>query len=420
MEKTGMEKKPWVAQVWRLMRPMKTKTDRIRWGVPGWTVRVGAATLMLLVSFGGALVSPGQAGPRGVGDAFEVGGRRATLAEFESLPFVDSEYTRRFVFDTYDNPKLHELRERFRLEEVVAPGRDEFDRQVLLMDWTHRQFTFGRPSTNAEGAIEILRAVEGGHTFFCKQYAEVLVSASAALGWVSRPLALRRHRGVNEADGSTEHSVIETWSNQYRKWVMFDPTSRLYLEREGLPLGAYEIREEWFRRDGAQLTFVIGRERRRYRRSDLPIVVGRFAGFGELAIHRDELDKYGFIGYILNSNLMDAGYAYDRMFIVKDELCAGTSWHVRPTPSNPAVDPYFPVGQASLRLDPAEGGLRASLQTLTPNLDRFEVRLDGSGWRPVGAQFEWAIHAGRNELEVRAVNRFGVPGAVSRAVVTAD
>jgi hypothetical protein len=302
---------------------------------------------------------------------------------------------------------------------VVAPGRDEFDRQILLLDWTHRQFKrFGRPSTGARGALEVLAAVEAGHTFFCAQYAEVLVSAAASLGWIDRPLALRRHQGVARVGGSTEHSVTEIWSNQYRKWVMLDPTANLYLEKDGVPLNAFEIRTEWFYQDGTNLVFVVGKERKRYRKSDLPIALAHFEGFGDLAIHPDELDKYGFLGFIPNTDLMDSGYDYGGMFIVKDALCDGTTWHTRTLPKNPAVDPYFPVGQAALSLRAGAGELHVALATFTPNLDRFEVRFDAGGWRPTPPDFVWPLHPGRNRCEARTVNRFGVTGPLSRAVVS--
>ena len=71
------------------------------------------------------------------GATVELAGRLATIRKLEALPYVESEFTRRFRFDTADNPKLRELRARYHLDAVVAPGRDEFDRQVLLLDWVH-------------------------------------------------------------------------------------------------------------------------------------------------------------------------------------------------------------------------------------------------------------------------------------------
>ena len=110
------------------------------------------------------------------GDTIELNGRKAALRRLETLPYVESEYTKRFKFDAFENPNLRKLRERYRLDEVIAPGKDEFERQVLLLDWTHRQFKkFGKPSTNCHGALAILGAIGEGHTFFCAQYAEVLM-----------------------------------------------------------------------------------------------------------------------------------------------------------------------------------------------------------------------------------------------------
>ena len=353
-----------------------------------------------------------------VGDTIQLGGRTATLRELDALPHIESDFTKRFRFDSFANPKLKELRQRHGLESVVAPGRDEFERQVLLMDWTHRQFKkFGRPSTNCHGALAILGAIGEGHTFFCAQYAEVLVSAAASLGWMDRSLALRRHQGVNKVGGSTEHTVTEMWSNQHRKWVMFDPTSNMILETSGVPLNAWEIRQEWFYRGGTNLVFVVGKERKRYRKADLPIMLAYFAGFGDLTVEPDELDKYGFIGYIPNTDLMDARYDYARMFITKDALCDGTKWHVRTLPTNPAVDPYFPIGQATLNLRAEGANLRVALKTLTPNFKRYEVRIDRGGLDASGESFLWELRPGLNRIEVRTVNQFGVTGPVSSAEI---
>src|SRR6185295_11276346 len=93
-------------------------------------------------------------------DALEVGGRKVAVRKPDALPVVESDYTKRFKFDSADNPKLRELREKYKLDDVVAPGKDEFDKQVLLLDWTHQQFKkFGRPSANPRGALEILKCV---------------------------------------------------------------------------------------------------------------------------------------------------------------------------------------------------------------------------------------------------------------------
>src|SRR2546423_1200340 len=100
------------------------------------------------------------------GATVRVGDLVCTLTKVDALPYVDSDYSRRFKFDAADNPKLIELRERYHLAEVVAPGKDEFDRQVLLLDWVNHHFKkFGRPTSEAKGALDILAANDAGNTF---------------------------------------------------------------------------------------------------------------------------------------------------------------------------------------------------------------------------------------------------------------
>ena len=43
------------------------------------------------------------------GEAFTLGGRRGVLTKLDTLPYVESEYTKRFKFDACDNPKLKQL-----------------------------------------------------------------------------------------------------------------------------------------------------------------------------------------------------------------------------------------------------------------------------------------------------------------------
>jgi hypothetical protein len=372
--------------------------------------------IMCLLSLG-AGVAVGAEKPLVRGDSVRVGGVECTVTKLESLPYVENEYSRRFKFDRWDNPKLKELREKYHLDEVVAPGKDEFDRQVLLLDWVNRKFhKFGKPSSQATGALDILAANDAGHTFFCAHYAEVFVSAAASLGWVDRSLALRRPDQPGRG-GSTEHTSTEIWSNQYGKWVMMDPTFGMYIEKDGVPLSAYEFRQEWFYHDGSAVTFVLGKERQRYHKSDMPVFRKRFPGFGDLSLDSGATDVYAFIGYIPNTNLMDAGKDYGGMFITQDKVCEGTKWHKRTVPKDPAHEPYFPIGQAAMMLTAEGGGIHVGLKTLTPNFKTYMARVDGGSWKACGEAVDWKLHRGANRVEVRTVNQFGVEGPISVAEV---
>ena len=114
---------------------------------------------------------------------------------------------------------------------------------------------------------------------------------------------------------------------------------------------------------------------------------------------------------------MGSGYDYGKMFIVQDGLCDGTRWHERKVPAQPLVEPYFPIGQAALNILDEGGRVVVQIDTLTPNLARFEVRLDGGEWVERPARWAWDLRPGRNRMEARTVNRFGVTGPESGAVV---
>jgi hypothetical protein len=352
------------------------------------------------------------------GASVNVDGRTVTLTRLDTLAYVESDFTRRFKFDSYDNPKLKALRTRYHLDEVVAPGKDEFERQLLLLDWVNHRFKkFGRPTSEARGALDILTAIDQGNAFFCSHYGDVFVSAAASMGWVDRALALRRPDNVGQ--GSTEHTSTEIWSNQYGKWIMLDPTFAMYAQKNATPLNAFELRQEWYYNDARDVVFVLDKDHKRVRKSDMPVFRGRYAGFGDLNFDPSAIIVYAFIGYIPNTNFMDGGPDYGKMFITRDKLCEGTNWHKRIAPADPAKDPYFPIDQAAMTLTAEAGGasVHVALKTLTPNFKTYLARIDGGEWKAVGDAFEWTPHAGANRLEAKTVNRFGVEGPMSVAQI---
>ena len=382
-----------------------------------WTKRSATILIALIAGLVSTSVfADDRTATLGAGVTFNLAGRKGTVTKLDALPLVENAFTKRFKFDSFDNPKLKQLREQYKLDEIVSPGKDEFGRQVLLLDWVNHQFKkFGRPTADPRGAAEVLHDIQQGHTFFCAQYAEVFVSAAASLGWVDRSLALRRPNNIGE--GSTEHSSTEIWSNQFRKWVMLDPTFAMYAEENGIPLSAYELRQEWFYHDAKDVAFVVDKDRKRYHKSDMPIFRGRYAGFGDLKLDSGAVNPYAFIGYVPNTNLMDAGPDYGKMFIFQDKLCDGTQWHKRDIPTDLTADAYFPIGQAAMTLSADGDHLRVGLKTMTPNFKTFLVRTDDGEWKPSRDTFAWKLHSGTNRMEAKTVNLFAVDGPVSSAVV---
>ena len=332
--------------------------------------------------------------PLAEGQRFAVAGRSVTITKADVLPYVENKFSKRFVFENYDNPELHRLREEYNFEKVIAVGKDEFEKQVRLMKWVYDQWDFGHAQElyNLRDPFEILDEAKKGRKFQCMHSGAVLLTTANSLGWVCRPM------------GIPKHTFSEIWSNQHRKWIMFDATSNYYPEKDGVPLNTYEHRQALLREGGGVMR----------------------AWMGDDGVERKpQRDSYGrrllFIGYIPNTDFLLRGpdYGNDKFFITKDELCEGRSWHTRDCPENPAVAPYFPINQAALALVPDGGNVKVTIGTMTPNFKEFQVRLDGGAWQQSDNNLVWTLRDGTNTLEARSVNLFGVEGPVSTVVLEA-
>jgi hypothetical protein len=378
---------------------------------------IGACVVITCLSVQAVcLGAPPESEALKVGDTVKLNGHTVVFKRLVDLPYVESKYTKLFKFDSYENPRLKQLRDRYKLEEVVAAGKTEFEKQTLLLYWVNDQFKkFGRPTSEAHGALDVLTAVENGHTFYCTHYCEVLISGAASLGWIDRAIGLKRPSNIGS--GFMEHSITEIWSNQYSKWVMLDPLYALYTMKDGVPLNAYELRQEWFYNEGKDLVMVVGKDRKEYRKADLPIFRGHFPGFGNLELNASSFHLYAFIEYFPNANLMTASEDSENSLIFTDRVSEGTTWHLRPAPENPASDVYFPLDQVSLKLVPTGSHLRADMKSLTPNFQTYQVRIDRGEWKLTEDTFSWNMHPGTNHLEARTMNKFGVTGPVSTTAV---
>ena len=337
-------------------------------------------------AFGQKEVAPGPVQPdietMAQGQTIDLGSRKITVREADVLPCVDTTYSRRFRFDSFENPKLWQLRNEYELDKVVAAGKTEFQKQKLLMTWVHEQWEFGDPKGlgGLRNAQDILKRARREQKFFCVQYAATLVSTAASMGWVCRPC------------GKSNHTWTEFWSSEHRKWIWFDPTPNMYVEKDGVPLTTHEIRKAWFDSRGEGLERVNAKTGERQ-------PLGSF--------------NYNVIGFIPNTNWLDAGPDYGKRFMIRDEHTKGPEGSGRDIVKDPAVDPYFPINQAALSIVPDGLNMKVIVRTLTPNFKTFQMRTDGGKWADCASEFSWTLHEGRNRLEARSMNLFGVTGPVS-------
>jgi hypothetical protein len=262
------------------------------------------------------------------------------------------------------------------------------------MAYVNRLWEFEDPRAHRDEAspAKIIEYQKQEERFYCEHYACMMCGTAASLGWVYRMLS---HGG---------HTWGEMWSNQYGKWVFMDPTSgRYYTDLQGNPLGEAEARDDFYKNGGKNFQFRSAFSQK--------VVAG-----GEKYDQRKEV-----VGYHPNTNLLDERFDYKGMFMIKDQFSKKTKIRGQGEPVQDALrDPYFPINQAALSLQPAPAGLAVTVRTLTPNFKAFRARVDGGKWRNVDASFAWNLHGGNNLLEVKSVNLFEVGGAASRVEVAMD
>jgi len=325
-------------------------------------------------------------------DPVTIQGYRGVVRTLQTLPYVDSSYATRMIWQRHDDPRLAVLRQEHRLNNVLLKGKTEFERQLQLMDYVHYLWQYSDPKDlkltfSPEKLSELLRQER---RFYCEQYACMLSGLASSVGWVCRVVS---HNG---------HTWAEMWSNQYGKWVYMDPNANRWVPGDdGVPLSVAEVRRKIFTSPNG-----------------FPACYGTSPARKTWAGDK----RFVVIGYHPNTNLLDQPFDYDKMYVIVDEF-SGERKNVRgkgDPVKDPLVDPNFPINQASLRLEAAESGLAVRIRTMTPNFKAFRCRVDGGPWHQCGEAFTWKLHGGANVLEVKSVNQFEVDGPVSKVEVLMD
>jgi len=331
-------------------------------------------------------------------DRINEAGMELEIIDIVNPDIITSKFAKRYKYDRFENPKLKLLREKYKLDKVIEPGKNEFEKMLYLMEWVGKQFKFDHPSIVSDSALDILEECAKGGTFFCLQYSDVMLACANSLGWVCRLMDIRMKN-----PGGTEHTTTDIWSNQFRKWIMLDATGNVYFEKkdkQGIPLSPYEIREERIKNGNKNIFMVKGI---RQIKSEPDI---------------SRVDKYCFIHYIANGDLLDSPKDFgDRSFMIIDDFNKDVEWHRRESPKDPK-EIYWTLGEAKMQIYIVDKGkLEVNLETQTPNFDTFLVKVDSEEWQKSGDKFFWNLKKGENKLTVTTINKFGITGPENYIIV---
>jgi hypothetical protein len=348
---------------------------------------------------------------------------RIRILDIKNEKIVRSSYP--FAYQPYDEPRLKILRERYQLDWVVRGAKTEFEKFLRLRDWVRSQWEdgwkqavnwggrFGHIDYNPppDGLLILELNKRKLALGMCTHYSAAFVQCCLAVG-----LQARRTLAV--------HATAEVWSNEYRKWVLIDMSGdgddkrkcTYHFERNGIPLSGLEAYKAALNRDYDGIKLVSDRPAwTAQERLDL-----MWNGYGLMGMRNDHLsslepceaDGEGLLPWNYDGWLLYESEKVSRWERAKGIPSKPFPWFTMYSTRD--ADFEWTLNQAELHLQYSDPGkLLVQLDTVTPNFEKFLVRIDDGEWSETPPLFIWSLHKGRNTLQVKTVNKFGLEGIPS-------
>lgn len=333
-------------------------------------------------------------------------------------------------FEDLSSPKFSTLREKYQLDTVFHGEEDEFKRMLLLRDWIRKVVQisdFEDSYPGGEFAEGILDAALQGHGFHCGHYMVVQNAVMNSYGYVTR--CIGAGPGVKGGpDG--HHGINEIWSNKFHKWFLSDAKYNHHFEKDGIPLSALEVRDEYLKNKASDILLVKGplrvaiegdrevnkkgevfeKSKERYAQTytwiEWESVNDRFTHWPDNSDALAKLNMYADDYFKNNTWIWDGkphwAYNTENMILISDR--DAIEW----TPNTIKADVTLEGDVASI-----------ALTSNTPNLKTYQFKkADDAEWKDVSNPVSVTLANAENELSFRSVNLAGVAGAPYKVIVT--
>ncbi|HPF01771.1 MAG TPA: transglutaminase-like domain-containing protein [Bacteroidales bacterium] len=342
---------------------------------------------------------------------------------YQNVEVDNPPYHPNTIFQDYEDltsPGFSHMVEKFQLDTIFHGETDEFKRILLLRHWIKSVIKISdfEKSYPGEGNPEfILDAALKGQGFHCGHYMSVQNAVLNAYGYVTRTIGAGP--GVKGGpDG--HHGINEVWLNQYNKWFLSDAKYDHHFEKQGIPLSALEIREEFLKNNAADIVKVKGPQR-------IAFDVDAETGYSKVQNAR----TYTWIewhGY--NDPFTRWPVEKDLLIMYEDDFFKNNTWiwggkphwaYAKPEFMKLIQDPneiYWTPNTivSQVEIDGKLAHIR--LESTTPNLKEYQVKeLPAGEWNKTEAGFKLPLKAKRHELLIRTVNLAGVTGPEHRIIL---
>ncbi len=326
-------------------------------------------------------------------------------------------------FEDLSNPGFQHLIEKYQLDTIFHGETDEFKRILLLRQWIKAVIKindFGDPYPGDGFAEGILDAALEGQGFHCGHYMKVQNGIMNAYGYVTRTLG--SGPGVKGGpDG--HHGINEIWLNDYNKWFLSDAKYDHHFEKDGIPLSALEIRDEYIKNKAADIIKVKGPNR-------IPTDKDPETGTSK----ERSAQTYTWIEFHTHNDMFSAWPEHETLLsMLEDEYFVNNTWIWADNPHWAYDKPEFMRlvrNRDAIEWTPntiaseiqIEGNVAIiKLTSETPNLKEYQMNEMGSGeWQQVDESFSMDLRRKRHELNFRTMNLVGVSGPEHKIVISSD
>jgi hypothetical protein len=341
------------------------------------------------------------------------------LKDYDNPPIIRSRFP--MQYQPVPCSELEHLRKTYKLDEVVKDAQGDMDYFLKLSLWVRSHWSFGSPNEGEppwDASYLITRGVMG-EPFNCICAAVLFIQAMQALGRQARLLNVRKPGDTRLWKYEPLHALAEAYSDDFEKWVVVDANncSMFTLKDSPVSLNALELHNLVMEGRSDE----VRAHQRRWK---------TFEQEERLHLHAPEklTEHLAFFTRFVVGTANDmherAGKAGTPVRDYQDlDLYSRLAWYDAKTPlretSQATSDPddlYPSVNRVHMDLtfeQAPRGMVEVLLTHCVPNLDCFEVQVDGQEWRKVGCGFRervfnWQLHPGNNRVKARGVNSSGL------------
>lgn len=346
-----------------------------------------------------------------------------TEKEYHNVEVDNPTYRKNTAFnysEDLSSPKFQHLIDKYQLDTIFHGETDEFKRILLLRHWIKTVIKIddhGDPYPGGGYVEGILDAALQGTGFHCGHYMKVQNGIMNAYGYVTRTLGAGP--GVKGGpDG--HHGIDEIWLNKYNKWFLSDAKYDHHFEKNGIPLSALEIRDEYLKNKAADIVKVKGPNRTIFDK-DMETGTGK----------ERSAQTYTWIEYHTNSNMFTVWPKHkESLTMYVDDYFKNNTWMWGGKPHWAYDNPEFMI------LEPKRDAIEWTPNTIeseisieghvahvkliseTPNLKEYQMKEISSGdWQKVENELEIDLTDNTHEFIFRIVNLANVTGPVHKVII---